>query len=180
MLGFAPMCPTSCRRTRRTRSGRRTLTCPFSGSHSTIDFYDLPPATVSRLVKGEGVSDKVDVQPVVRIHLTSFELMQLIRRVEPVVRVIQQYLPEGHGQQRRYPRHSRSLTVLSATARCRALEGDFFTTTIYEPLPEMREKESRVVRASAVAAGRPVSSGSWPSTCFCRRRSRSFRRWPYS
>jgi hypothetical protein len=64
-----------------------------TGSHASIDFYELPPAALHRFNQ---IGDKggLKLRPVVRVDISIFELAAFLTRIEPMAREIQQELPE--------------------------------------------------------------------------------------
>jgi hypothetical protein len=64
-----------------------------AGTEATLDFYLLPPPVVARFSKGLG-SAGLKVSPVVRVHMTSFELLRLLDSAADVVAEIEGYLPK--------------------------------------------------------------------------------------
>ncbi len=63
-----------------------------AGSEATIDFYSLSPSGIARYRRG-GASASLRIEPIVRVQLTVFELLDLLKAVEPIVNEVQRYLP---------------------------------------------------------------------------------------
>jgi len=63
-----------------------------SGSEAGIDFFRLPPAGIAQFAKGQGTSG-LKCSSVVRVHLTSFELLQLLDQVDAAADAVRGYLP---------------------------------------------------------------------------------------
>ena len=63
-----------------------------AGSEAAIDFYHVPPGGVARFAKGLGYS-ALDLSPVLRIQLSSFELRRLLDQVESIVAEAAKYVP---------------------------------------------------------------------------------------
>jgi hypothetical protein len=70
-----------------------------AGTEATIDFYQLPPPGIAQFTRGQG-SHGLRFVPIVRIHLTIFELLRLMNSMAEVVEVIQGYLPQPHSKER--------------------------------------------------------------------------------
>jgi hypothetical protein len=64
----------------------------FSGSQAALDFYHLGPGGVSKYVRGQGTAG-LELQAVVRIQMTLAELGYLLDLCQPVVDMINEYLP---------------------------------------------------------------------------------------
>lgn len=63
-----------------------------AGTEATMDFYSIPAVGIARFRKGGG-SASLTIVPVVRVHLTAFELLRLMDAVAPIVAEIKRYLP---------------------------------------------------------------------------------------
>ena len=63
-----------------------------AGTEAVIDFYTLPAAGIARFARGHG-SAGLRLTPVVRVQLSIFELTRLLDTMEPVVAMIEAYLP---------------------------------------------------------------------------------------
>ncbi len=64
-----------------------------AGTEATIDFYAIPAVGIARFRRGGGSAD-LKIVPVVRVHLTAFELLRLMDAAAPIVREIEGYLPK--------------------------------------------------------------------------------------
>jgi hypothetical protein len=62
-----------------------------SGTEATLDFYLLPALGIARFQRNQG-SGGLRVVPVVRIHMTVFELLRLLDGARSVVEAIEGYL----------------------------------------------------------------------------------------
>lgn len=65
-----------------------------SGSEGVIDFHSLPPSGVARLVQGMGPGG-LHVDPIVRVQLTTVELVHLLDLCEPLVAGVRERLVLG-------------------------------------------------------------------------------------
>ena len=65
-----------------------------AGTEASIDFYFMPPSGVARFAQGQG-SAGLKLTPVVRVQLSSFELVRLLDAAEPVVKEIEKYVPKS-------------------------------------------------------------------------------------
>lgn len=71
-----------------------------TGTEATIDFYHIPPGALARFLQRNDTSG-LKVLPVVRVQLTTFELMNLVNRIHPLLDVIRESLPAGQHEQSR-------------------------------------------------------------------------------
>jgi hypothetical protein len=67
-------------------------TMAHSGSEAAFDFYTLSPTGIAKYIMGQGTS-QLNVQSVVRIQMTVFELSFLLENVAETVSQIKEYLP---------------------------------------------------------------------------------------
>jgi len=65
----------------------------FSGSEAAVDFFHLAPGGVARYAKGQGTAG-LELQAVVRIHMTLAELGRLLALCAPIADMIEGYLPK--------------------------------------------------------------------------------------
>jgi len=65
-----------------------------AGSEASIDFYLMPASGIARFARGQG-SGGLKFAPIVRVHLTVFELLRLLDSAAEVVETIKQYLPKA-------------------------------------------------------------------------------------
>ena len=63
------------------------------GTEAVMDFYQLPVPSVARFNKGLG-SAGLHVIPIVRVHLSIFEMIRLFDSAGPVAEEVQKYLPD--------------------------------------------------------------------------------------
>jgi hypothetical protein len=68
-----------------------------SGTEGTIDFYHMPPSGIARYAQIEK-PEVLELNPVVRVLLTSAELLRLLDRCEPIAREIDSILPAEQRQ----------------------------------------------------------------------------------
>jgi hypothetical protein len=64
-----------------------------AGTEAVIDFYLMPPVGIARYAQGQG-SAGLKFSPVVRVHLSIFELIRLLDASGSVVEQINSYLPK--------------------------------------------------------------------------------------
>jgi hypothetical protein len=62
------------------------------GSEATIDFYQMPASAVARFNQGLG-SSGLNPLPIVRVHLTAFELVRLFDQAGTVAEAVKAYMP---------------------------------------------------------------------------------------
>jgi hypothetical protein len=63
-----------------------------AGTEATIDFYQLPPPGIARFAQGLG-SSQLKIVPIVRVQMTTFELVHLLDAAATVVAEVERYLP---------------------------------------------------------------------------------------
>ena len=63
-----------------------------SGSYAAIDFYQISAAGIARMMQGQGFHD-FKLTPVVRVHLSVFELDGLLDQALSVIQEIRKYVP---------------------------------------------------------------------------------------
>ncbi len=63
-----------------------------AGTEACLDFYLLPAPGIARFTRGLG-SESLTVVPVVRVHMTIFELLRFLDSAGEVVAEIERYLP---------------------------------------------------------------------------------------
>lgn len=68
-----------------------------SGTEAMIDFYLLPPFGLAYFSQGRG-SAGLKILPVVRVQLTTLELVRLLDSAADVVTAIEKYLPKKEGK----------------------------------------------------------------------------------
>jgi hypothetical protein len=73
-----------------------------AGSEAAIDFYHVAPGALAQIIRGQQVTG-LRVLPVVRVQLSTFELMRFVERVQPLISVIRDYIPASHSQAKEVP-----------------------------------------------------------------------------
>lgn len=73
-----------------------------SGSESAIDFYHVAPGALARFAQ-HGETAGLKMRPVVRVQLTTFELLSFILRVQVVLDEIRKHIPAAHEAARQVP-----------------------------------------------------------------------------
>lgn len=64
-----------------------------AGTEAVLDFYSLPPTGLAMFNRGQG-SQGLRLMPIVRVQMTTFELLRLLEDMTSIVTTIKNYLPE--------------------------------------------------------------------------------------
>ena len=64
-----------------------------AGTEGMIDFYQLPPSGIARFMQGQGTQG-LTIEPVVRVMLTSSELLRLLDKVNSMIVEMMGFLPQ--------------------------------------------------------------------------------------
>jgi hypothetical protein len=68
-----------------------------SGTAAALDFYYLSPSSIARFAQSKNI-EGMRLRPVVRVQLTTFDLLDFVERLRPIAEDITINLPEAHRQ----------------------------------------------------------------------------------